>query len=128
MILVFDTETTGKADFRASAAAAHQPRLVQIAALLVNDNFRVVHSFSAIVYPTDWEIPEGAAAVHGITTETARRYGMEVGKVLAHFEDLLRFTTRRVAHNVEFDDLDVMGCLKVYRWLMEKQPEDNIPM
>lgn len=36
MILFYDTETTGKADFRAAPDAAHQPRLVQLAAILAN--------------------------------------------------------------------------------------------
>ena len=37
MILFFDTETTGKADFKSSPDAAHQPRLVQFAALLMDE-------------------------------------------------------------------------------------------
>lgn len=34
MYLLFDSETTGKADFKAPFSAPHQPKLVQLGAML----------------------------------------------------------------------------------------------
>lgn len=53
------------------------------------------------------EIPEGAAAVHGITTEHAREHGQDAAKALAEISQLLAEELARravlVAFNARFD-------------------------
>ena len=71
-ILVFDVETTGLPLWNEPSEDPRQPHLVQLAALLVDDDTRqVISTLDVIVRPDGWLIPEDVAAVHGITTERA---------------------------------------------------------
>lgn len=103
--LFFDTETTGKADFRAPATAAHQPRLVQLAALLTDEVGDEVASLNLIIKPAGFEIPLAATEVHGISTEAALLSGVGVHHALAIFVALAERADALVAHNIQFDDL-----------------------
>ena len=105
MILVFDTETTGKADFRSFPTAPHQPKLVQIGAQLLDDSLVVRAELNLIVKPDGWEIPKEASDIHGITTEIATKYGFSLSWVLSQFAVLADHSRLRVAHNLDFDDL-----------------------
>jgi DNA polymerase-3 subunit epsilon len=103
VILFFDTETTGKYDFRAPLRASHQPYLVQIGAALLADSGRIVSTFSAIVKPDGWTIPAEAAAIHGITTEVAIGLGWDSIKAMAVFDSMRKRADLWVAHNHDFD-------------------------
>lgn len=103
MILFFDTETTGKADFRSPPEAEHQPRLVQLAALLTDDVGKEVASINLIIGPKQFEIPEEAAAIHGITTDIARARGIPLAHALAVFGSLARVCNTYCCHNTDFD-------------------------
>jgi DNA polymerase-3 subunit epsilon len=105
MILFFDSETTGKADFRADADAPHQPRLVQLAAILADDNGIELASLSVIIKPVGYEIPPESTAIHGISHDLATRAG--VGEITAThmFDQLLIQSTVAAAHNFDFDKL-----------------------
>ena len=107
MILFFDTETTGKYDFRMPPDHPSQPHLVQLAAMLTDDDGKERAAFHVIVCP-DIPIPDEAAAVHGITTEAARMYGFDPVKAIVPFLDFWERASLVVGHNVEFDQL-VMG-------------------
>lgn len=104
MILFFDTETTGKYDFRASPDAHHQPHLVQLGAILVDASWNVRDQFAAVVKPKNWIIPDEAAKVHGITTEIAQAVGSHLTDVLHQFAGFCRAANLRIAHNLQFDD------------------------
>jgi DNA polymerase-3 subunit epsilon len=122
--LFFDTETTGKADFRAPAEAPHQPRLVQLAAVLTEVSSlksevqssagtqaggavplpaREIASLNVIVRPDGFEIPIEASAVHGITTAQALAGGIGLVPALALFSELARVADVFVCHNTQFD-------------------------
>lgn len=103
-ILVFDTETTGLPDFAAPSEAAHQPHIVQLAALLVDPVSRAtIASMDVIVRPDGWAIPDDVAAVHGISTERAAALGVSESIALGLFLDLWGRAALRVAHNESFD-------------------------
>lgn len=71
-ILFFDTETTGIPDFKSPSDAPHQPHLVEVAALVIDEDTRqVINGFHSMVRPDGWTIPDEVAAIHGITTERA---------------------------------------------------------
>lgn len=99
--LVFDTETSGfpKA---ASAPLHHQPHIVQLAALLIDDSGEE-RSMNFIVRPDGWAIHAGAMEVHGITMEKAATAGVPKRAVMAAFTTLCRDADVVVAHNIEFD-------------------------
>ncbi len=101
-ILFFDTETTGIYNFKAPASHPSQPHIVQLAAMLCNEQQEVLGSFNFIVNP-GVAIPEQATAVHGITTEKARDLGVSPRFALDAFEMLLRCAGITVAHNAKFD-------------------------
>jgi len=104
-VLFFDTETTGFFDDRLPVDHEAQPYLVQLAAMLCEDNGDVISSFSFIVsypYPA-MEIPEKAAAVHGITTEKAVQFGVSAEFALGAFAHLYTRANMVCAHNIKFD-------------------------
>jgi DNA polymerase-3 subunit epsilon len=103
MLLFFDTETTGFYDFQATADDPKQPHLVQLAAMLTEDDGKEINSISCIVAPNEFEIPTGASDVHGITTERAREVGVNIRPVLSIFGYMASVSDRLVAHNVDFD-------------------------
>jgi DNA polymerase-3 subunit epsilon len=102
--LFFDTETSGKTDFRAHFSEEHQPNLVQLAAIITDDDLIVRGQFSSIIQPNGWTIPDEAAAIHGITTEIANANGFSLRDVLTQFDAFYLRASRRVAHNIDFDD------------------------
>ena len=107
MKLFIDTETTGLADFYRPASAPHQPRIVQLAALLTDEEGDDVDSFSVIIKPDGFTIPTEAAAIHGITTETAIANGIPTTKAMDMLRGLAEKSDRYIAHNCSFDSLMV---------------------
>lgn len=104
MILYFDTETTGKADMRAPLDAPHQPHIVQLAALLCENDGKEVQSVNLIVKPVGYVIPDEAAAIHGITQDLASRVGVSMKSALSTFEWFCKAADLFVAHNIDFDN------------------------
>ena len=103
LALFYDAETTGLPDFKAPSEAAHQPHIVQLAALQVDlDTRQTIQSMDVIVRPHGWTIPDEVAAVHGITTEHAADVGIPERLAVEMFMDLWN-NRNRVAHNEQFD-------------------------
>jgi DNA polymerase III subunit epsilon len=103
VILFFDTETTGFYDFKAPVGDPKQPYLVQLAAMLTEDDGKEINSISCVITPDEYEIPVGASNVHGITTARAREVGVNVRPVLSIFGYMASNADRLVAHNVDYD-------------------------
>lgn len=103
--LIFDTETTGKADFRAPPDAPHQPRLVQLGATLQDETGRELAALNLIVRPEGFEIPTEASNVHGITTAMALEVGLPLLHVIEPFQSLAKLCDAYVCHNADFDML-----------------------
>ncbi len=101
--LFYDTETTGLPDFKAPSESAHQPHIVQLAALLVDlDTRETIQSIDVIIRPDGWTIPDEVAAVHGITTQHALDVGIPESLAVSMFMELWAGRAR-VAHNEQFD-------------------------
>lgn len=99
MYAFVDTETTG------FARGGVQPRIVSIS-WMVADNPTQPRVFKyGIIKPEGFHIPEGAAAVHGITTARALAEGRPLSAVLKDFaHDLQTLSPRAiVAHNAAYD-------------------------
>jgi len=101
--LFFDCETTGKADMRGKPDSLWQPNVVQLAALLTEDDGEERASLNVIIKPNGWIIPQEAADIHGITTEIAERCGVPLISALSTFSTLCACAGTLVAHNIEFD-------------------------
>lgn len=109
-IIALDTETTGLPDFRAPSDAPHQPHLVQLAMILLDDDLNEQASVSLIIRPQGWEIPKQASDIHGITTEKALALGVpekmatDLYVSLVHGSRPICDGSRKVlAHNADFD-------------------------
>lgn len=103
MKLFFDTETTGKADFKAPPTAAHQPRIVQLGALLTDDEGKELQSINFIIKPNGFTIPKMASDIHGITDEIANAIGINIEDALGPFSRFWTLAHCVVAHNKGFD-------------------------
>ena len=125
MYLVFDTETTGIPRNHDAPASdiGNWPRLVQIAWLLADAEGHELRSQAFIIRPEGFVIPDGAARVHGIDTETARRRGIEVGSALDAFAADLSAAEILVAHNEQFDER-VIGA-EFFRAGRKKNPIES---
>lgn len=109
LLLAFDTETTGFPNFKDPSDHPDQPHIVQLGAILFDlDTREEVSVLDVIIRPTDWVIPDEAAAVHGITTERALAEGIAEVDALTELLTLWGASDEtpvpRVAHNRSFDD------------------------
>lgn len=100
--LYYDTETTGF-PAKAGTPLADCPHIVQLAAAVIDDEAGKIAGFSVIIKPEGWEVGEGAAAVHGITTEKATAHGIPIQVAMLMFSHLCKISDQAVAHNDEFD-------------------------
>jgi len=106
-ILFFDLETTSVVQPALPLTDDRQPHIVQLAMVLCDDDLREVSVLSTVVDP-GIEIPEGAARIHGITTEIAREFGVHEKGAAGIFARFLERADLVVAYNKDFD-LTVMG-------------------
>jgi len=100
--LLFDCETTGKVDFKASPSAPYQPRIVQLAAMLVEGESELA-SLNVVFEPDNYLIPVEASNIHGVTTARAYEIGVPIAPVLETFLHLIDHADWIVGHNVAFD-------------------------
>ncbi len=103
MILFFDTETSGLADFNLRASDPSQPHLVQLAAILTTDTGEVMESHNVIIKPNGWTIPQEVIDVHGITNEIAAQWGIPEDLAISLLWRMIEKSKLMVAHNHTFD-------------------------
>ena len=106
MILFFDTETTGFPHKSKPLDHPDQPYVIQLAAILAEENGDVRSSFSFLIDPgvtNGVRIPSGAAAVHGIDEERLWRLGGFPYTAMNAFERMYVRADMIVGHNISFD-------------------------
>ena len=101
-VLYYDCETTGLPNWHAPSDDPSQPRIIQLAAIMFDDD-REVACINATITPNGWEIPEEVARLTGISTAMAERYGVPIAAAIEPFLHLWRRADLRVAHNEKFD-------------------------
>lgn len=111
MKLFFDTETTGLWIKGLPIGSPDQPKIVQIAAILTDDEGVEVMSCNLTVYQE--HVPEKASAIHGKTTEFVQAYGINEGTALTVFEEMLAVADTVVAHNGEYDQQVVLNSIRL---------------
>ncbi len=107
-LLFVDTETTGKALFKAPYKDKQQPHIVQIA-LLHYEGEEERFALNTLVQPEGFTVPKEALAIHGISTERAEAYGLPLATVLSIYADLMSRSDLLVGHNISFDAF-VLDC------------------
>jgi DNA polymerase III epsilon subunit-like protein len=84
--------------------------------MLTDETGKELRNQSFIVRPDGFEIPASATRVHGITTQTARRLGIELEKVLTAFANDLSAANILVgAINIAVYNLPVTNCSEMQR-------------
>lgn len=106
MYLFFDTETTGlPLNYKAPVSdSSNWPRLVQIAWSWYDSNGNEWDSYSFIIKPDGFVIPEEVSRIHRVTQERAMAEGVELDEVLRHFSQEVRKAEYVIGHNIDFDD------------------------
>lgn len=102
-ILFFDTETTGKYDFKLPPDHPSQPYLVQLGAILTDDNGKERAGINVLIKPDGWTISQEVVAIHGITEEIAYSCGVNIKTAAFLFNNLCYQADLLVAHNLDFD-------------------------
>jgi DNA polymerase III epsilon subunit-like protein len=108
--LFIDTETTGvPKDYKASYKDTDNwPRMVQLGWALYQDG-KEIETWEELIVPDGWEISQGAAEKHGITTKQAERDGVSIWYALGQLAITIARCDLVVGHNVGFD-LNVIGA------------------
>jgi DNA polymerase III epsilon subunit-like protein len=98
MILFFDTETTG------IRKGGFIPRVVQIGALLTDNDGKTVGELNLLLLPDGFEnIPVEASNVHGFSTDFVKKHGVNRYMALSAFFAMMEQADTVVAHNAEYD-------------------------
>ena len=109
MIVFTDTETSGLVNFALPVDHPSQPHIVQIAALLCDDDAdcTVVRTFQSLIKPYGWLIEPAAENVHHISAEYATKFGEALEDVMTQFYSIVADADdgegRLVGHNLPFD-------------------------
>jgi DNA polymerase-3 subunit epsilon len=98
---LFDTETTGIYDYRAPASAEHQPDVVQLCAMLCDEE-RVYSAINVFIH-ADTEIPEAAFEVHRIDRLMTARVGISRMRACQLLDSFASKADILVGHNIDFD-------------------------
>lgn len=122
--LYWDTETTGKWDYSKDINDPDQPKIVQIGARLATRT-EVLADIDLLIEPKGWDIPEGAQAVHHISTEKAKSFGVSMENALYTFRDLVASCDIIVAHNIEYDRNVTQNNMNLFG--VEPVPWKSIP-
>ena len=111
--LIFDTETTSKANLKLPSSHPTQPHLVQLGMLLVDtSNWKTKAQLSMVVKLREGiEIDQGAESTHGISSEQCNRFGVCPDTAADIFSDLYRQSDIIVAHNLQFDSIVMEAAL-----------------
>jgi DNA polymerase III epsilon subunit-like protein len=78
--------------------------MIQIAWVYTDGNGNVIDRQAHIIRPEGFSIPVEASRVHRITTERAKREGVDLRSVLTEFNELITEAKYIVAHNISFDE------------------------
>lgn len=110
LLLFIDTETTGMFRRELPWNDPSQPRMVQVAAILSDSAGQPMAEFSTTIKPCgQWTVTDGAAAVHGFTTEHCEKYGLAIRPVLDVLDGMFSLASHIVAHNSGFDSQIIRG-------------------
>ena len=122
MIAIADTETTGFPK-PGDLVQPGQARVLQLAVLLCDDNGKHMTEFSTLIrLDKDTQVHPSAEAVHGISWEMCRKYGMDAAMALRVFYTIVSNARVLVFHNKKFD-MQMINIESCYTNLVAMLPE-----
>lgn len=122
MFLVFDVETTGLPRMTQNKRFANfkwpkyydTSRIVSISWVNLDKNYKRVSSNYCLIKPDDFNIPEDATKIHGITNDVALQYGVPIEEMFKNLNQTLLETKQLVSHNIRFDKAILLS--ELYRY------------
>ncbi len=112
MFAIIDTETNGLFDFKKPADAEGQPRLAELAMILVNDKLEIEAEYAGYVRPDGWEMTPEASAINGLTTDFLNEKGFPISEVLSEYQNAILEGRAIVAFNAQHDCKTMRGELR----------------
>jgi DNA polymerase-3 subunit epsilon len=116
---IFDTETTGLPNKALAPDDPKQARIMQIAAILIDDEFKQVGQFCVYIKPENWPVVHSKAfEAHGITEELCREKGVDARDALRVFDMFVTASDRVLAFNLKFDSqlIDIEMARQSWPW------------
>lgn len=98
---LFDTETTGIYNYQAPAGHECQPDVVQLCAMLCDEE-RVYSAINVFIH-ADTEIPDAAFEVHRIDRVLTEKVGLSRIRVCQMLDSMAAKADVLVGHNIDFD-------------------------
>jgi DNA polymerase III epsilon subunit-like protein len=106
MITIFDVETTGFPSNNHPFNHPAQARILQLAAGQYDFEMNEIGFYHAFIkIPDDQEVfmSDGAFAVHGITLEYARKFGIDIQQAFMNLQFFCCSSFLQIGHNIAFD-------------------------
>lgn len=104
MPLFYDTETSGKYNFKLAPDAPGQPKLMQLAFILDDEEGETISEYMTYVkISSQTPIEPGALRIHGITHEKSQELGIAPRDAMDVLRKAVISTKLFVAHNWNFD-------------------------
>lgn len=132
LTLALDLETNGLIDRNLGLDDPGQPHLVELGAVLFDDADVEVGIYQSLIKPTDWNIGDSTAAIHGITTEYARSCGVGIKNALLALMGLVERADIIVAHNMAFERqiiaIELMRLKAQGQWWLQRSGDMRCTM
>ena len=109
---VIDTETSGLFDFSKPADAEGQPRLAELAIIMLNEDLSADIVMDLYVKPDGWKMSEDAIKIHGLTDEFLASHGVAILDVLNQYTSLIDEGYVIAAFNAQYDTKVMRGELR----------------
>lgn len=103
MYLFFDTETTGKFNWKLPVSDPQQPRIVQLGLQVLDKNLVEMARWTTLIQPAGWTIPGEAEGIHGISLEMCEKYGVPIQHAMAILSKYRKLCQFHICHNEQFD-------------------------
>lgn len=105
IILAFDTETTGLPVYDATLKTTTRPYIIQLSFVLFNtEQLKIIHCYDKIIkLDDDVAISSDSIAIHGITREKSKEFGINIVDALLCLFECARHATLIIGHNCSFD-------------------------
>lgn len=102
-LLFFDCESTGLLDFDVDLMHPSQPRVCALAAVLTDEEGKVLDEMDVLIKPSGWDIEPGAAAINNLTKEICEERGIPMRMALERFNEMKANCHARVGANTSYD-------------------------
>lgn len=128
-LVFFDTETTGKWNFKHPVDAPSQPYIVQLAALVTDLDGNELNYFTTLICPTNgynFVIEKQAESVHGVSFDACCEFGVHINAAMLMFNQFMINAVAGVAHNIDFDAKMIASTCKRIRKPDRLETKPNI--